>query len=68
MRRQLYVGEEPQDNAEDMYTLSFAFNGEFLKKLACASRDRHMSIEDYMYNCIIEGIGDKILDNEGRED
>lgn len=69
-----YVDEESHDNMtnveiierpneDDIYTLGFSCNGEFLKRLACASMNKHMSIEDFIYKCL-----DIILDNEGRKD
>ena len=52
------------DSDEDMYTYTFSFNGKFLKKLALASINKHMSISDLVNNSLIEGVGDKILDDE----
>lgn len=55
------------DSNDDSYILTFSFNGEFLKKLALASINEHMSIEDFVFKCLVECIGDKILDDEKTE-
>lgn len=66
-----YMDIQPKEiiNAEDddMYTFGFSFNGEFLKKLAIKSMEEHITIEDFMVKCIVEGIGDKILEERENE-
>ena len=52
---------------DDSYIYTFSCNGEFLKKLALASINEHMSIEDFVFKCLVECIGDKILDDEKTE-
>lgn len=47
---------------DDIYTLTFSCDGEFLKKLAIKSLEEHITVEDFMVKCILEGIGDKILE------
>lgn len=53
-------------NAEDddMYTFGFSFNGKLLKKMAIKSMEEHTTIEDFVFKCIIEGLGDKILEEK----
>jgi transcriptional regulator with XRE-family HTH domain len=46
---------------DDIYKYTFSFNGEFLQRLALASINEHMSIDDFVHKCLIGGIGDKIL-------
>lgn len=54
-------------NAEDdeMYTFTISCNGKFLKKLAIKSMEEHTTIEDFIFECILKEVGDKIL--EGNE-
>ena len=40
----------------DIYKYTVSFNGEFLKKLAFASINKHISIEDFIFDCILEGL------------
>lgn len=40
----------------DTYEFTISFNGELLKKLALASMNEHMSIEDFIFDCILKGI------------
>ena len=63
-----YMDIQPKEiiNAEDddMYTFCLSFNGKLLKKMAIKSMEEHTSIEDFVFKCIIEGIGDKILEED----
>lgn len=63
-----YMDIQPKEiiNAEDddMYTFSFSFNGKLLKKMAIKSMEEHTTIEDFVFKCIIEGLGDKILEEK----
>ena len=52
---------------DDIYKYWFSFNGEFLKRLAVASMNEHISISDFIFKCLVEGVGDKILDDEKAE-
>ena len=45
-----------------IYKYTFSFNGEFLERLALASLKEHMSIDAFVEKCLVEGIGDKIID------
>lgn len=47
---------------DDIYTLTFSCDGEFLKKLAIKSLEEHITVEDFMVKCILEGIGEKFLE------
>lgn len=51
-------------NAEDddMYTFGFSFNGKLLKRMALKSIEKNITVQDFVFKCIIEGIGDKILE------
>lgn len=53
-------------NAEDddRYTFAFSFDGKFLKRLALKSIEENISVQDFVFKCIIEGIGDKILEEK----
>lgn len=61
-----YMDIQPKEiiNAEDddMYTFGFSFNGKLLKKMAIKSMEEHTTIEDFVFKCIIEGLGDEILE------
>ena len=61
-----YFDTQPKevDNTEDddMYTLTFSFNGKLLKKMALKSIEENITVQDFVFNCIIKGIGDKILE------
>jgi hypothetical protein len=63
-----YMDIQPKEiiNAEDddMYTFGFSFNGKLLKKMAIKSMEEHTTIEDFVFKCIIEGLGDKILEEK----
>nr|DAR06700.1 MAG TPA: Regulatory protein-modification, helix-turn-helix, transcriptional regulato, DNA [Caudoviricetes sp.] len=63
-----YMDIQPKEvtNAEDdeMYTFTISCNGKFLKKLAIKSMEEHTTIEDFVFKCIIEGIGEKILEED----
>nr|DAP70403.1 MAG TPA: Regulatory protein-modification, helix-turn-helix, transcriptional regulato, DNA [Caudoviricetes sp.] len=63
-----YMDIQPKEiiNAEDddMYTFGFSFNGKLLKKIAIKSMEEHTTIEDFVFKCIIEGLGDKILEEK----
>lgn len=56
-------------NAEDddMYTFAFSFNGDFLKRLALKSMEENITVQDFVFKCIIEGIGYKILEERENE-
>lgn len=41
---------------DDTYKFMISFNGEFSKDLAAASINKHMSIEDFIFDCILEGL------------
>ena len=47
---------------DDMYTLILSFNGKLLKKMALKSIEENITVQDFVFNCIIKGIGDKILE------
>lgn len=49
---------------DDKYIVGFSCNGEFLKKLAIKSIEEHITVENFMFKCIVEGIGDKILEEK----
>lgn len=53
-------------NAEDddMYTFGFSFNGKLLKRMALKSIEENITVQDFVFKCIIEGIGDKILEED----
>ena len=61
-----YMDTQPKEvtdtEDDDIYTLTFSCDGEFLKKLAIKSLEEHITVEDFMVKCIIEGLGDKILE------
>lgn len=63
-----YMDTQPKEvtNAEDdkMYTFTVSCNGKCLKKLAIKSMEEHTTIEDFVFKCIIEEIGDKILEEK----
>lgn len=63
-----YMDIQPKEiiNAEDddMYTFGFSFNGKLLKKMAIKSMEEHTTIENFVFKCIIEGLGDKILEEK----
>ena len=50
------------DSNDRIYKCTVSFNGEFLERLALASLKEHMSIDDFVEKCLVEGIGDKIID------
>lgn len=41
---------------DDTYRFIVSINGEFLKRLAMASLNEHMSIEDFIFDCIWKSI------------
>lgn len=47
---------------DDIYTLAFSFNGKLLKKMALKSIEENITVQDFVFNCIIKGIGDKTLE------
>lgn len=47
---------------DDMYTFGFSFNGKLLKRMALKSIEKNITVQDFVFKCIIEGIGDKILE------
>ena len=47
---------ETTDSDDDIYKCTMSINGEFLKKLALASMNEHMSIEDFIFDCILKCI------------
>lgn len=49
---------------DDMYTFGFSFNGKLLKRLALKSIEENISVQDFVFKCIIEGLGDKILEEK----
>lgn len=49
---------------DDMYTFSFSFNGKLLKRMALKSIEKNITVQDFVFKCIIEGIGDKILEED----
>lgn len=53
-------------NAEDddMYTFGFSFNGKLLKRMALKSIEENITVQDFVFKCIIEGIGEKILEED----
>jgi hypothetical protein len=53
-------------NAEDddRYTFAFSFDGKFLKRLALKSIEENISVQDFVFKCIIEGLGDKISEEK----
>lgn len=63
-----YMDTQPKEvtNAEDdkMYTFTISCNGKFLKKLAIKSMEEHITIEDFVFKCILKEIGDKILEEK----
>ena len=66
-----YIDTQPKKviNTEDddIYTLTFSCDGEFLKKLAIKSLEEHITVEDFMVKCILEGIGEKYLEENKNE-
>ena len=57
-----YKKTETAVSNDRIYKYTFSFNGEFLERLALASLKEHMSIDDFVEKCLVEGIGDKIID------
>lgn len=51
-----YEKTETTASNNDIYKYTVSFNGEFLKKLAFASINKHISIEDFIFDCILEGL------------
>lgn len=51
-------------NAEDddRYTFAFSFDGKLLKRMALKSIEENITVQDFVFKCIIEGLGDKILE------
>lgn len=49
---------------DDMYTFGFSFNGKLLKRMALKSIEKNITVQDFVFKCIIEGIGDKILEED----
>lgn len=47
---------------DDMYTITFSFNGKLLKRLALKSIEENITVQDFVFKCIIKGIGDKFLE------
>ncbi len=41
---------------DDTYKFTLLLNGKFLKELASASINEHMSIEDFIFDCIVKGL------------
>ena len=41
---------------DDIYKFIVSINGEFLKRLAMASLNEHMSIEDFIFDCIWKSV------------
>lgn len=41
---------------DDTYKFIVSINGEFLKRLAMASLNEHMSIEDFIFDCILKSV------------
>lgn len=39
---------------DDTYKFMISVDGEFLKKMALASMNEHLSIEDFIYDCILK--------------
>lgn len=66
-----YIDTQPKEVNnivdDDMYTLHFSFNGKLLKRLALKSIEENITVQDFVFNCIIKGIGDKILDDERKD-
>lgn len=54
--------KEVDNTEDDMYTLALSFNGKLLKKMALKSIEENITVQDFVFNCIIKGIGDKILE------
>ena len=61
-QRQLDDTTETAVSNDRIYKYTFSFNGEFLERLALASLKEHMSIDAFVEKCLVEGIGDKIID------
>lgn len=63
-----YMDTQPKEiiNAEDddMYTFGFSLNGKLLKRMALKSMEENITVQDFVFKCIIEGIGDKILEED----
>lgn len=49
---------------DDMYTFGFSFNGKLLKRMALKSIEKNITVQDFVFKCIIEGIGDKIFEED----
>lgn len=47
---------ETTDSDDDIYKCVFLCNGDFFKKVALASIKEHMSIEDFVFDCIWKSI------------
>ncbi len=45
---------------DDTYKCTISCNGEFFKKLALASINKHISIEDFIFDCILKGLRDEL--------
>lgn len=63
-----YIDTQPKEVAniedDDMYTFGFSFNGKLLKRMALKSIEENITVQDFVFKCIIEGIGDKILEED----
>lgn len=51
-----YEKTETTDSDDDIYKCVFLCNGDFFKKVALASIKEHMSIEDFVFECILKGL------------
>lgn len=51
-----YEKTETTVSDDDIYKCVFLCNGDFFKKVALASIKEHMSIEDFVFECILKGL------------
>ena len=54
--------KEVANTEDDVYILTLSLNGKLLKKMALKSIEENITVQDFVFNCIIKGIGDKILE------
>lgn len=54
-----YKKEEESTSNDDMYEFTIKINGKLLKELALKSVINHISIEDFVLNCVLNEIGER---------
>ena len=54
-----YKKEEESTSNDDMYGFTIKLNGKLLKELALKSVINHISVEDFVLNCVLNEIGER---------